>query len=97
VIRYVSEFEKRRGRLARGISAAQAFFCKALTICLARWPRKFALDGHAPSHQTLPLLGREDPRWKYVLVRKCRYLNNWIELPAFSCRQRTRTREFRIA
>ena len=54
----------------RGIAAAQAFFRKALATILPRWPRKITLDGHAPSHQALPLLRREDPKWKYVLVRK---------------------------
>jgi transposase-like protein len=63
----------------RGIAAAQAFFRKALATSLPRWPRKITLDGHAPSHQALRLLRREDPKWKYVLVRKCPYLNNIIE------------------
>jgi len=62
----------------RGI-AAQAFFRKALATSLPRWPRKITLDGHAPSHQALRLLRRENPKWKYVLVRNCRYLNNIIE------------------
>jgi transposase-like protein len=120
VMRYVPEFEKRWGRLARGvhsswrvdetyisvrgkwhylyravdkrgktvdfllrpdrgIAAAQAFFRKALATSLPRWPRKITLDGHAPSHQALRLLRRENPRWKYVLVRNCRYLNNIVE------------------
>jgi IS6 family transposase len=63
----------------RGIAAAQASFRKALATSLPRWPRKTTLDGHAPSHQALRLLRREDPKWKYVLVRKCPYLNNIIE------------------
>ncbi len=63
----------------RGIAAAQACFHKALATRLPRWPRKITLDGHAPSHQALRLLRRENPRWKYVLVRKCPYLNNIIE------------------
>jgi transposase-like protein len=63
----------------RGIAAAQAFFRKALATSLPRWPRKITLDGHAPSHQALRLLRREDPRWKYVLVRKRPYLNNIVE------------------
>jgi len=63
----------------RGIAAAQAFFRKALATSLPRWPRKITLDGHAPSHQALRLLRRENPRWKYVLVRKCPYLNNIVE------------------
>lgn len=63
----------------RGIAAAQAFFRKALTTSLPRWPRKVTLDGHAPSHRALRLLRREDPKWKYVVVRSCRYLNNIVE------------------
>jgi len=63
----------------RGIAAAQAFFRKALATSLPRWPRKITLDGHVPSHQALRLLRRENPRWKYVLVRNCRYLNNIVE------------------
>ena len=63
----------------RGIAAAQAFFRKALATSLPRWPRKITLDGHAPSHQALRLLRREDPKWKYVLVRSCPYLNNIVE------------------
>jgi transposase-like protein len=46
---------------------------------LPRWPRKVTLDGHTPSHLALRLLRREDPKWKYVQVRSCRYLNNIIE------------------
>jgi len=63
----------------RGIAGAQAFFRKALVTRLPRWPRKITLDGHVPSHQALRRLRREDPKWKYVLVRKCPYLNNLIE------------------
>ena len=63
----------------RGIAAAQAFFRKALATSLPRWPRKITLDGHAPSHQALRLLRRENSRWKYVLVRSCPYLNNIVE------------------
>lgn len=37
------------------------------------------LDGHTPSHRTLRLLRPEDPKWKYVHVRSCRYLNNIVE------------------
>jgi transposase-like protein len=62
-----------------GIAAAQAFFRKALTTSLPWWPRKVTLDGNPSSHQALRLLRRENPRWKYVLVRTCQYLNNIIE------------------
>jgi transposase-like protein len=63
----------------RGIAAAQTFFRKALTTSLPRWPRKVTLDGDVPSHRALRLLRREDPKWKYVVVRSCRYLNNIVE------------------
>jgi transposase-like protein len=62
-----------------GIAAAQAFFRKALATSLPRWPRKVTLDGKPSSHQALRLLRRENPRWKYVLVRTCQYLNDIIE------------------
>ncbi len=63
----------------RSTAAAQAFFRKALTNHLPRWPRKVTLDGCRPSHKALRLLRREDPKWKYVMVRSCQYLNNIIE------------------
>jgi transposase-like protein len=63
----------------RSIAAAQAFFRKALSMSLPRWPRKITLDGHKQSHLALRLLRREDPKWKYVQVRSSQYLNNLIE------------------
>jgi transposase-like protein len=66
-------------RLDRGIAAAQAFFRKALSTSLPRWPRKITLDGHLQSHLALRLLRREDSKWKYVEVRSNQYLNNLIE------------------
>jgi transposase-like protein len=63
----------------RGIAAAQAFFRKALSTSLPRWPRKITLDGHLQNHLALRLLRREDPKWKYVEVRSNQYLNNLIE------------------
>lgn len=63
----------------RGIAAAQAFFRKALSTSLPRWPRKITLDGHLRSHMALRLLRREDPKWKYVEVRSNQYLNSLIE------------------
>jgi transposase-like protein len=63
----------------RGIAAAQAFFRKALATNLPRWPRKVTLDGYRSSHQALRLLRREDPKWKYVLVRSNQYLNYIVE------------------
>jgi transposase-like protein len=63
----------------RGVAAAQAFFRKALTTSLPQWPRKITLDGFRSNHHALRLLRREDPKWKYVLVRTSQYLNNLIE------------------
>jgi transposase-like protein len=63
----------------RSVAAAQAFFRKALSTSLPRWPRKITLDGLKQSHLALRLLRREDPKWKYVLVRSSQYLNNLIE------------------
>jgi transposase-like protein len=37
------------------------------------------LDGNAASHRALRLLGDDDPKWKPVVVRCCRYLNNIVE------------------
>jgi transposase-like protein len=63
----------------RGIAAAQAFFRKALVTNQMRLPRKVTLNGHVPSHLTLRPLRRESPKWKYVEVRSCKYLNNIME------------------
>ena len=63
----------------RGIAAAQAFFRKALSTSLPRWPRKIRLDGYRQSHLALRLLRREDPKWKYVEVRSSPYMDNLIE------------------
>ncbi len=73
----------------RGIAAAQAFLRKALATSLPRWPRKITLDGHAPSHQALRLLRRENPRWKDVLVRSCPYLNNIVEQDHHAIKRRS--------
>jgi len=43
------------------------------------WPRKFNLDGNAASQRALRLLCKQDPRWRYVIVRCRRYLNNIVE------------------
>src|SRR6202158_335564 len=66
-------------RRDRGIAAAQAFFRKALATNPTRWPRKVTLDAHTPSRRALRLLRRENPKWKYVKVRTCKYLNNVVE------------------
>ena len=85
----------------RGIAAAQAFFRKALALNLPKWPRKITLDGHRPSHVGLRLLRREDPKWKYVLVRTNRYLNNIVEQDHRAIKRRVRAsqgfRSFRSA
>jgi transposase-like protein len=66
-------------RRDRGIDAAQTFSRKALATNPTRWPRKVTLDGHTPSHRALRLLRRENPKWKYVEVGTCKYLNNIVE------------------
>jgi transposase-like protein len=66
-------------RSGRGISAAQAFFRKALASTLPRVPPKVTLDAHVPSHRALWLLRREHPCWRNVKVRSNKYLNNIIE------------------
>ena len=64
----------------RGMEAAQAFFRKAVDSHWAPgWPRKVNLDGNTASHRALRLLGHSDPRWKKVVVRGRRYLNNIVE------------------
>jgi DDE domain len=68
-----------RAQTDRGIAAAQAFFRKALSSTVPRWPRKITLDGHKQSHLALRYLRREDPKWKFVQVRSSQYLNNLIE------------------
>jgi hypothetical protein len=63
----------------RGMDAAQEFFRKAVAANRFRWPTTVNLDGNAASHRALRLLGDEDPNWKPVVVRCCRYLNNIVE------------------
>jgi transposase-like protein len=41
----------------RSVAAAQAFFRKALSRCLPRWPRKITLDGLRQSHLALRYCG----------------------------------------
>jgi len=45
----------------RSVSAARAFFCKALKTHHPRQPRKLNLDGNAASHRALRLLRKENP------------------------------------
>jgi transposase-like protein len=63
----------------RSVSAARAFFCRALETHHPRRPRKLNLDGNAASHRALRLLRQENPDWQSVMVRSCRYLNNIVE------------------
>ncbi len=66
-------------RADKGMDAAQAFFRKAVASNQCIWPRKVNLDGNAASHRALRLLANEDLKWKSVVVRSCRYLNNIVE------------------
>jgi transposase-like protein len=66
-------------RADRGMDAAQEFFRAALAANRFRWPTAVNLDGNAASHRALRLLAEQDPRWKSVVVRCCRYLNNIVE------------------
>jgi transposase-like protein len=66
-------------RADRGMDAAREFFRKAVATNRFRWPTTVNLDGNAASHRALRLLGDEDPKWKAVAVRCCRYLNNIVE------------------
>ena len=66
-------------RADRGMDAAQQFFRNAVATNRLQWPTTVNLDGNAASHRALRLLGIEDPKWKGVIVRYCRYLNNIVE------------------
>jgi transposase-like protein len=63
----------------RSESAARAFFGKALQSNQNRRPRKVNLDDNAATHRALRLLRRENPVWRSVVVRSCRYFNNIVE------------------
>ena len=63
----------------RSVSAARAFFCKALKTHHPRRPRKLNLDGNAASHRALQLLRKENPNLQSVVIRSSRYLNNIVE------------------
>jgi len=66
-------------RSDRGMEASREFFRKAVAANKFRWPTTVNLDGNAASHRALRLLADEDSRWKAVVVRCCRYLNNIVE------------------
>jgi transposase-like protein len=63
----------------RSVSAARAFFCKALKTHHPRQPQKLNLDGYAASHRALRLLVQENPNLQSVVIRSSRYLNNIVE------------------
>ena len=63
----------------RSVSAARAFFCKALKTHHPRRPRKLNLDGYAASHRALRSLVQENPDLQSVVIRSSRYLNNIVE------------------
>jgi transposase-like protein len=63
----------------RGEYSARDFFTKALKTHHPRWPTKVNLDGNAASHRALRVLRQENPSWRPVEVRSCRYLNNIVE------------------
>jgi transposase-like protein len=62
----------------RSMFAAESFFRKSVARQRS-WPRKINLDGNAASHRALRLLRKQDPRWRSVIVRSRRYLNNIVE------------------
>jgi len=66
-------------RADRSTDAAKEFFRNALATNRFRSPTTVNLDGNTASHQALRLLGNDDPKWKSVKLRCCRYLNNVIE------------------
>jgi transposase-like protein len=66
-------------RADRGMDATREFFRKAVATNRFQWPTTVNLDGNAASHRALRVLGNEDPKWKSVEVRCCRYLNNVVE------------------
>ncbi len=75
-------------RADRGMEAAQDYLRKAVASNGSRLPRKINLDGNAASHRALRLLAREDPRWRSVVVRCSRYLNNIVEQDHRAIKQR---------
>ena len=63
----------------RSVSAARAFFFKALKTHYPRRPQKLNLDGYAASHLALRLVVQESPDLQSLVVRSSRYLNNIVE------------------
>lgn len=63
---------------ARDVTAAKAFFCKALRT-QQRAPASITLDGYAASHRAVREMPGEDEAWKHPKLRSRKYLNNWKE------------------
>src|SRR5688572_15485806 len=72
----------------RTMEAAQAFLRSAVATPGVGWPRTINLDGYAASHRAVRLLGRADSRWRSVVVRYCRYVNNVVEQDHRAIKQR---------
>jgi transposase-like protein len=75
-------------RADRGTEAAHEYFRQAVALNDSRVPRKVNLDGNAASLRALRLLAREDPKWRSVVVRCSRYLNNIVEQDHRAIKQR---------
>lgn len=63
----------------RTINSAKSFFRSAVAQMHIPWPAKINLDGNAATYRGLLELCEEDPRWRTVEIRSCRYLNNVVE------------------
>ena len=72
----------------RSMEAAQAFFRTAVSLDGVPWPAKINVDGNSATHRGLRLLGAEDGRWRSVVVRARRYLNNVVEQDHRAIKQR---------
>jgi transposase-like protein len=58
--------------------AAEEFFRQAVARQRS-WPSTINLDGNAATHKALLFLRRQDSRWRSVVVRSRRQLNNIVE------------------
>ena len=83
--RQIGRFTTLRGA---HLEAAQAFLRKAVANPAVGWPKTINLDGYTASHRAVRLLGQEDDRWRSVVVRDCRYLNNLVEQDHRAIKQR---------
>jgi hypothetical protein len=72
----------------RSMEAAQAFFRTAVSQDGVSWPQKINVDGNSATHRGPRLLGDEDGRWRSVVVRARRYLNNVVEQDHRAIKQR---------